>query len=362
MAQPFTAARIWPLLKESVSEWTDDKALSLSAALAYYTVFSLAPLLIIVVAVAGFFWGGKSAAVQRELIGQIAGLVGQDSADFVGQMLENADRPGSGGVVATVVGVATLLFASTAAFAQLQDSLNTIWEVKTDPNYGIKGVIKTRVLSLGLVLTIGFLLLVSLVLTVAIAAISGVLGGDGSLEPLWQLINTVVSLGVITLLFAMIFKYLPDVEIAWRDVWVGAAVTAVLFVLGKLAIGLYLGSSTVASTYGAAGSLVILLLWVYYSAAILFFGAEVTQVYARRYGSGIHPSAHAVRIVEKTAVVPEGDGAAGAVQAAPRALPPARSSTGVTTVRRLVPLAASFLVGRLTKRRKVKIEKRYIRR
>ncbi len=367
MSQPFTIRRALPLLKEAVSEWMDDKALSLSAALAYYTIFSLAPLLIIVVAIVGFFWGGQSGGVRQEILSQIAGVVGQDSASFVGEILDNARRPGSGGIFATVIGVVTLLVASTAAFAQLQDSLNTIWEVKVNPDYGIKGLIRARVLSLGLILTIGFLLLVSLVLTVAISSISAFVGGGGSLEPLWQVVNTVVSLGVITLLFAMIYRYLPDVKITWHDTWVGAAITALLFVLGKLGIGLYLGSSSMGSTYGAAGSFVVLLVWIYYSSAILFLGAEITQVFARRYGSGIRPSEHAVRIVENTtAVTPDGEVQktethSSLPNATQPGLPPVRSNSG-STLRRLAPLAATFVIGRLTKRRKVKIEKRYIRR
>ncbi len=369
MHRPFTAAQTWPLLKEAASEWIDDKATTLSAALAYYTVFSLAPLLILVVAVVGLFWGGQSGAVQAQLIGEIRGMVGAESAEFIRSILENAERPGSGGIFATVVGVVMLLLGATAAFAQLQMSLNTIWEVKPAPEYGLKGVIMSRVLSLGLVLTVGFLLLVSLVLSVAISALGSLMGEEGIPQPLIQIINLVISFGIITLLFAMIYRYLPDAEIAWRDTWVGAFVTALLFVVGKFCIGLYLGSSSMGSAYGAAGSLVILLVWIYYSSLILFFGAEVTQVYARRFGSGIKPAEHAVRVVEETTEIAH-DGSTQRTSASSDSPLPAHATTvrpiarpqKKSLVRQLAPLAASFVAGRITKKARVKIEKRFIRR
>ncbi len=361
----FTASDAWPLLKESFSEWSDDHATRHSAALAYYTIFSLAPLLIIVVTVASFLWP-ESGAAKAQLMQQITELIGPDSAEFVQQLLDNAQQPGSGGVFATIIGIVTLLVGATAAFAQLQDSLNAVWEVKPAPDYGFKALIMARVLSFGLILTVGFLLLVSLVLTVAISALSALVGGGGALEPLWQAVNFVVSFAIITALFAAMYRYLPDAEIAWRDTWVGAGVTAFLFVVGKLGIGLYLGSSGVASTYGAAGSLVILLLWIYYSALILFFGAEVTQVFARRYGQGITPSKHAVRVVEKTEEV--GPEAAAALRKTPgekietSTTLPARRTRRPSLAQRALPFAAAFVVGRLTKKPKVQIVKRFIRR
>jgi membrane protein len=285
------------LIKESFKGWKDDGALDLGAALAYYTIFSLAPLLLIVTAVAGLVWGRE--AVQGQLVGQMRGIVGTQGAEAIQTMVANAGRHGSG-VLATILGLVTILFGATGVFVQLQSALDRIWNVEPKPGAGIWSFIRTRMISFGMVLGIGFLLLVSLVVTAAVAALgqwaTGLLPGG---EMLVNILTFVVSFALITLLFAMIYKVLPDVEIAWRDVWIGAAVTALLFTIGKFLIGLYLAHSTVASTYGAAGSLVVLLLWIYYSSQILFLGAEFTEVYATRYGSRIRPSKHAVPVVEK---------------------------------------------------------------
>jgi membrane protein len=283
---------IFEMLKETYSEWSEDKASRLAAALAYYTVFSLAPLVIIVLAILGFFFSGNR--VEEFLIEQFGGLIGPEGAEITGQIIENANQPSSS-LVAGLIGVATLLFGATGVFAQLQDSLNTIWEVTPNPDRGIMGMIKDRFLSFTMILGIGFLLLVSLLLSAMLAALNEFITG---LLPeaviLGQVMNFVVSFGLITLLFAMIYKILPDVEIAWSDVWIGAAVTALLFSVGKFLLGFYLGNQSFGSTYGAAGSILILLLWVYYSAQILLFGAEFTQVYARRFGSRIKPSENAI--------------------------------------------------------------------
>jgi membrane protein len=286
----------WTLLKESFKEWKDDDALQLGAALAYYTIFSLAPMLLIAISVAGLVWGREAA--QGEIVRQIDQLVGKQGAAAIQTMLANAHRSGSG-VLGTVIGLITILFGATGVFAQLQSSLNQIWDVEAKPGQGIWSFLRTRILSFGMVLGIGFLLLVSLVASAAIAALDNYASGlfPGA-EVLIGIVSAVLGLALITLLFAMIFKFLPDVKIGWRDVWIGAAVTSLLFLIGKVLIGLYLGNSSVASTYGAAGSLVILLLWIYYSTQILFFGAELTQVYAARYGSRIEPSEHAVRVEE----------------------------------------------------------------
>ncbi len=215
-------------------------------------------------------------------------------------MIANAGRHGSGGVIATIIGVVTILFGATGVFVQLQSALNRIWNVEPKPGAGIWSFVRTRLISFGMILGIGFLLLVSLVLSAAVSAVgtwaTGLLPGS---ETLVNILTFAVSFVLTTLLFAMIYKVLPDVEIGWRDVWIGAGVTAFLFTVGKSLIGLYLAKSSVASTYGAAGSLVVLLLWVYYSSQILFLGAEFTQVYATRYGSRIRPSKHAVPVVEK---------------------------------------------------------------
>jgi membrane protein len=287
---PMSPKAIWGLIKGAFSGWSEDKVPRLGAALAYYTVFSLAPLLIIIISIAGFFFGDEAA--RGEIVGQFRGLVGEEGGKAIQTMIENAGREKGSGVFATVISIVTLLFGASGVFGELQDSLNTIWGVKPKSGRGILGMLKDRFMSFTMVLGVAFLLLVSLVLSAAIAAIGTVFGG-GDGEGLLHILNLVVSFGVITLLFAAMYKYLPDVKIEWRDVWVGAAVTSVLFTLGKFAIGLYLGKGSVASAYGAAGSLVILLVWVYYSAQILFFGAEFTKVYAKDYGSGLRPEADA---------------------------------------------------------------------
>jgi membrane protein len=285
---------IWRLLQETVTEWNNDKAEKMAAALAYYTIFSLAPLLIIVVAIAGTFF--DEGAARTAIIEQIQGLVGQDGAEVVQTALEYADRPGwNQGEIASLIGLALLLFGASGVFVQLQEALNIIWNVVPKPGRGIWNFLRKRVLSFGVIISIGFLLLVSLVVSTFIAGANAfarsVLPG---FDFLWQVLNIFISFGVITFLFALIYKYIPDVRITWKDVWIGAAITALLFTIGKTAIGLYLGNSGFGSTYGAAGSLVVFLAWIYYSAQILFFGAEFTQVYARRYGSHILPAKHAV--------------------------------------------------------------------
>src|ERR671918_1381025 len=276
-----------PLLKLAYQGWKEDNASRLSAALAYYTIFSLAPLLVIVIAITGLFW--EQEAVQSQVMNQIEGLVGAEGRTFVSDLLTSASNPARG-ILATIVGIVTLLFGALGVFNELHNALNTIWEVKEEETTGfvesIKKVIFGRLLSFTMILGIGFLLLVSLVISAALSAMQETIGNAIPVsEILLQIVNLVISVGVITVLFALIFKFLPDAEIAWRDVWLGAFVTAVLFSLGKFLIGLYLGNSAVASSFGAAGSLVLLLLWVYYSAQILLFGAEFTQVYANQYGS-----------------------------------------------------------------------------
>jgi len=287
------------LVKETFSEWSEDKVPRLAAALAYYTAFALAPLLLIAIAVAGLVFGRE--AVTNQIGQQLAGLLGPTAADAVNMMVKAAGENQGGGIIASIIGVATLLFAASGVFGELQDTLNTIWEVQPKPNQGMVATIKQRFFSFAMVLGVGFLLLVSLALSAALGAVGGIVAGDQADQSLvWKAINFVVSFGVTTLLFALIYKVLPDVKIQWRDVWIGALVTALLFTLGKAAIGWYLGRPGTTSTYGAAGSFVALLLWVYYSAQILFFGAEFTQVYAKTYGSKIEPSENAVPVTEET--------------------------------------------------------------
>lgn len=283
---------VFEVLKQTFTDWKDDKAPRLGAALAYYTVFSIAPLIVIVIAVASI-WFERQAA-QEQIFGQLSGLVGEQGAKGIAGLLEAADKPHEGMIASIIAGV-TLVFGATGVFVQLQDALNTIWEVKPKPGRGIWGFIRQRLLSLAMVFGIGFLLLVSLVLSAGLAAagkwFSSALPGG---EQLWHSLNFIISFVVIAGMFALMFKYLPDVKIAWRDVWLGAVITAFLFTVGKFGLGMYLGRSSVSSAYGAAGSLVILLLWIYYSAQILFFGAEFTQVYANRFGKKLEPAENAM--------------------------------------------------------------------
>jgi membrane protein len=287
---------VWTLLKEAVSEWSEDKAPRLGAALAYYTIFSVAPLLIIVIGVAGFVFGWEAA--QGQIVGQLQGLLGEEGGKAIQAMIQSASEKKTTGVFATLFGLITLLFGASGVFGELQDALNTIWGVKPKPGRGIFGVIRQRFLSFGMVAVIAFLLLVSLAVSAALAAVGTFMEGVLPTEIL-HVTNFIVSFAVITVLFAMIYKVLPDATIAWNDVWIGAGVTALLFTIGKFAIGLYLGKSSVASAYGAAGSLVIILVWIYYSAQILFLGAEFTEVYARRYGSGFKAAAGAVPVTRE---------------------------------------------------------------
>ena len=280
------------LLIESFKEWQADNASRLAAALAYYTVFSLSPLLIMAIAIAGALFGEDAA--KGEIVGQIQGLVGAEGARVIETAIRNANQPDISSV-ASLISVGVLLFGASGVFAQLQEALNTVWNVKAKPDQGVMNFVRKRVLSFSAVLGIGFLLLVSLILSAVLSALSKYMGHliPGA-DFLWQIVNQVVSFGIITSLFALMYKFLPDVKIKWDDVWIGASITAFLFSIGKFALGLYLGRGSFGSTYGAAGSLIVILAWVYYSAQILFFGAEFTQVYSRKYGSRIVPDKNAV--------------------------------------------------------------------
>jgi membrane protein len=285
----------WDLLKTAGNEWLEDKAPRMGAALAYYTIFSLAPLLLIAVAVAGMVFGQEAA--QGRIVGELRGLVGEQGGRVIQAMLNSSSDTGAN-ILATGVGVVVLLVGAMGVFGELQDSLNTIWEVQVKPGRGIWGVVQDRLLSFAMVLGTLFLLLVSLVVSAALAAVGSLLGAWG-VSLLGHAVTFLVSFLVITLLLAMIFRYLPDAHIAWKDVWLGAGLTSLLFALGKFLIGLYLGHSTIGSTYGAAGSLAVLLVWLYYSAQIFLFGAELTEVYANRFGSRITPAANAIPLTEE---------------------------------------------------------------
>lgn len=292
--------QIWRLLKETFKEWNDDNASRLAAALSYYTIFSLAPLLIIAIAIAGAVFGDEAA--KGEIVKQIQGLVGKDGAEVIQTALENAQKPDTRNI-ASIISIGVLLFGASNVFAQIQDALNTIWEVEPKPGRSILQTLRKRFLSFAMVGGVGFLLLVSLILN---AVLAGMVNYFGNLIPgfdfLWQFANFAISFAVITLLFALIYKVMPDAEIAWNDVWIGSAMTSLLFVIGKSLLGLYLGNGSFGSAYGAAGSLIVLLAWINYAAQIIFFGAEFTQVYATKYGSHIVPDENSRR-------VPEADGA-----------------------------------------------------
>jgi len=282
------------LLKETFSEFMADKAMRLSAALAYYSVFSLAPLLIIAIAIAGAVFGEDAARGAIEY--QLTDAIGGDAARVVQDMVKAAYLEDKG-VLMTVVGVAILLVTASVVFAQLKDAMNTVWGITVKPGRAVKGFLKSRLLALSMVPVIGFLLLVSLVISTATGAATNWLGSALPVPGfIFQTLSFLVSLGVVTVLFALIFKILPDADIRWRDVWIGALITAILFTIGKLLLGLYLGREGAASAYGAAGALILLLSWVYYSANILMLGAEFTQVYARRSGHRIEPKKNAVRM------------------------------------------------------------------
>jgi len=281
---PSKARSNWDLLGETLSEWREDKAPRLAAALAYYGAFSLAPLLIVVISIAGFVVG-DSQQVRDQVVGQVGYAAGPQTAQVVATLIKNAPA-GAGGILAGAIGVAMLLLGATGVFGQLKDALNTIWEVKGERRKGTWGLIRARFLSFTMVVGMSLLLLVSLVISAGISFVNAYfdrLLGDWAVTV--QLLDVAVSLAVVTLVFAAIFKIIPDARIAWRDVWAGASITAVLFTIGKEILSLYLARIATSSAYGAAGSLVCILAWLYYSAQILFLGAEFTQVYARRRGS-----------------------------------------------------------------------------
>lgn len=285
--QRLTPASVARVFRDALAAWWDDNVPRLGASLSYYTLFAIAPVLLVAIAIAGAVFGAE--AVRGEIVGQLDGLMGREGARAVQALLEGASRR-QGGLIATVIGTITFLFAATGAFLELQAALNTIWRVKPRPDADLRSFVMDRVRSFGLVVGIGFLLLVSLAVSAALAAAGAWLDRRApGLPLLWHAVNVIVSLGVITALFAMLYRFLPDVKLRWRDVAIGALVTAVMFTIGKHVIGLYLGQSTTASAYGAAGSVVVLLLWVYYSSQIVLLGAEFTRIYTDRFG-GVRPA------------------------------------------------------------------------
>jgi len=273
----------WELVKSAASSWIDDYAPSMGAALAYYTVFSIAPLLLIVISIAGLVFGEEAA--RGEIVSQLQGLMGADAAKAVEGLLESVNKPGKG-IFATLFGIIVLLIGATTVFGELQDALDRIWRAPARQGSGLWNLLRARILSFGMILGVGFMLIASLVVSAGLSALgrwwAPLFGGW---EFLLQFVNLAVSFALVTAIFAMIYKIMPRVKIEWHDVWIGAAVTSLLFTIGKFLVGLYLGKSDVVAGFGAAGSLAVLLLWVYYSAQIFLLGAEFTWVYAHRYGS-----------------------------------------------------------------------------
>lgn len=311
--------RFYQLAKKSVNAWIDDYAPSMGAAISYYTVFSIAPLMIIVIAVAGFVWGRE--AVQGEIVGQLSGMIGKQGAEGVQTLIESASQP-TQGLVATAISIIVLIVGATTVFAELQSSLDRIWQAPQAPKVsGLWAIVRSRLLSLGFILGLGFLLLVSLVTGAGLAALGT--WADG-LFPGWEALlfvtNIVLSVSIATVLFALIFKVMPQAKVGWRDVWTGAAVTAVLFEAGKWLISLYIGKTSVTSSFAAAGSLVVLLVWVYYSAQIFLLGAEFTWVYANDHGSR---AGSAPRAVIDSPAGPAGKAALPATPGAPSGAVPA---------------------------------------
>ena len=294
----YSPHNLWPALKRTFSQFSENNSLRLAAALAYTAAFSLPPLLIVVIGVAGVVFGQE--AVNGQVFGQLRGLLGADAAAGIQKILVNVNQHKSG-TLATVIGLGTLLFGATTFFATLQESLNDIWNLKPKPTNGLVQFLKTRVLSLGLVLSVGLLLLVSLVLSAGLAAFGDYLR---RLLPdvtvvLFYVLDVVLSLGLMTLMFGLLFRFLPDARVAWRDIWPGALLTAIFFVVGKYLIGLYVSKADPGSAYGAAGSIIVLLVWVYYSSLIVFFGAEFTQQLLAQSGRKVKPKDYAVGVLEK---------------------------------------------------------------
>jgi membrane protein len=279
-----TLKQWWQLAKQAVVSWSDDYAPSMGAALSYYSVFSMAPLLLIVISVAGLVFGEEAA--RGELFGQLAGLMGTEAAKTMESLLVSVNKPAQG-IVSTIIGIAVLLIGATTVFGELQNALDRIWRAPARPDQsGLWTLLHTRLLSFGMVLGIAFLLMVSLVLGAVVSAL-GKWWGDALIgwEITAQVINVVVGFALTTGVFAMIYKLMPRVQVRWYDVWIGAAVTALLFTVGRFLIGLYIGKSGVASSFGAAGSLIVIFVWVYYSAQVFLMGAEFTWLFAKQYGS-----------------------------------------------------------------------------
>lgn len=288
-------SKTWYLLKRTFLEFIEDDAIKLSAALSYYTIFALPPLLIIIITICGFFFGED--AVTGQLYGQINELVGNDAAKQIQEAIKNVQLSDSN-VFVTIFGIIMLLIGASGVFAEIQSSINYIWGLRAKPNKGFKKFVQNRLMSFSMIVSVGFLMLVSLMLNAVLDILNARLKiyFPESTVYFFYVLNILIVLGSITLLFAIIFRTLPDGNIKWKDAFIGAGCTSLLFMIGKFGIGFYLGNSTIGSVYGAAGSVIIILVWVYYSAIILYFGAEFTKVYAKSYGGNISPNAYSVEI------------------------------------------------------------------
>jgi membrane protein len=284
---------IWEVLKNSFKGFSDDKVTKLGGSLAYYTVFSMAPMLVVIISLCGIFLGRE--AVEGQIYAQLAGFLGPDTAIQLQEIIKKASI-GDKGNIAMIIGIVTLLIGATSVFAEIQDSINTIWGLKPKPKRGWLKMLQNRFLSFSVIISLGFILLVSLAVTGLVDALSERL--RASYPDVWVVVfyifNQLLTFGIVSLIFAVVFKVLPDAKIRWKDVFAGSVVTALLFMIGKFGISFYISQSDVGSTYGAAGSLVVVLLWAYYSSLILYFGAEFTKAYAVKYGEEIHPNSYAV--------------------------------------------------------------------
>ncbi len=353
------------LAKEAVVAWSDDYAPSMGAAISYYTLFSLAPLLVLVIAVAGLAFGAE--AVRGQIAGQLAALMGPETAQAIEGMVESA-TVSDGGLWASLASIAVLLVGATSVFSELQSALDRIWHVpESRKPSGIWSLLRARLFSLGLILGLAFLLMVSLAISAGLAAFGSFIGGllPGQ-EALLQLLNTVLAVAVTTVLFAMIFKLMPTAKVAWHDVWVGAIVTALLFEVGKLLIGLYLGKSALANSFAGAGALVILLAWVYYAAQIFLLGAEFTKVYAHTHGSARDRApATPVQLTAADARKPAEPSPAAPATAAPQAgMPAAVSAQAAHAARALLPqmaLLGGMVLLRVIVQSRLKREKKLLR-
>src|SRR5438045_74274 len=288
-----TRKQVLPLLKQAASGWSEDHATRLSAALAYYTMLSIAPLLVFAIKLIGV-WYHNSAQAREKVTGYLQQFMGSQSAQALQAMTEKVGQPGQG-TFATIFSIALLLFSAGGVFGELQDSMNVVWGVKPDPNRTWMTIVRQRFFSLTLVMGTAFILLVSLVVNTILASMVKAIG----INWFWIVVNFIVSLGVVTGLFALIFKYLPDVKVPWRPVWYGAGLTALLFTIGRYCLAWYLGQGSTTSAYGAAGSLAAMLIWTYYSGLILFYGAEFTKALAKCHGATCEPKEHAVKMTEE---------------------------------------------------------------